>query len=137
MGIKSIRSIGCLALFVCLSYSMLANAQVESSGVIDTLTKRVINGLEVVPIRTSYDGIPFEWRLRVPDFDSYFQKFESKYPGCINYSLESKETATAMRDWRNHVWKNAVPKAIKKTLKKLISDFLLTRKGMCLRQNFP
>lgn len=136
MGIKSIRSIGCLALFVCLSYSMLANAQVESSGVIDTLTKRVINGLEVVPIRTSYDGIPFEWRLRVSDFDSYFQKFESKYPGCINYSLESKETATAMRDWRNHVWKNAVPNAIKKTLKKIDIRLFVDKEGNVFTAEF-
>lgn len=116
MGIKSIRSIGCLALFVCLSYSMLANAQVESSGVIDTLTKRVINGLEVVPIRTSRDGVPFRWELRVHDFDSHFQKFEGRYAGSVtNFCFVDLDTTAPMsvREWEVCIWESIVPDVVK------------------------
>lgn len=102
-----------LILFVCLSCSMIANASLETSSVIDTLPKRVINGLEVIPIRTTYQSGKIFWKLRVSDFDKCFQKFESKYPGGIDYSLEAKETAEAICDWKDHVWEVVVPAAIK------------------------
>ena len=71
-----------LTLFVCLACIMLANARWKTPPVIDTLAKRVINGLEVIPIRTTYPEKTF-WKLRVSDFDKHFQKFESKYPGGL------------------------------------------------------
>lgn len=98
-----------LTLFVCLACIMLANARWKTPPVIDTLAKRVINGLEVIPIRTTYPEKTF-WKLRVSDFDKHFQKFESKYPGGLR--LESEETEKAMYDWQDHVW-TVVPSEIK------------------------
>lgn len=102
-----------LTLFVCLSCIMIANARQETPSVIDTLAKRVINGLEVIPIRTTYEGGTIFWKLRVSDFDKHFQKFESNYPGAIDFSLESRETAGAIGDWKDYVWRTAIPEAIK------------------------
>ena len=102
-----------LALYVCLSCIMIANARQETPSVVDTLAKRVINGLEVIPIRKTYEGGTIFWKLRVSDFDSHFQKFESKYPGEMNFSLESSETAEAIGEWQDHVWETAVTEAIK------------------------
>lgn len=102
-----------LTLFICLSCIMIASAHVETPHVVDTLAKRVINGLEVIPIRKTYEGGTIFWKLRVSDFDSHFQKFESKYPGGIDFSIKSSETAEAIGEWQDHVWETAVPEAIK------------------------
>ena len=79
-----------LTLFVCLSCVMLANARWNPS-VVDTLPKRVINGLEVIPVKETYDSGNIFWTLRVSDFKKCFQRFESKYPGGINYNFNSEE----------------------------------------------
>ena len=77
-----------LTLYVCLSCIMIANARWNPS-VVDTLSKRVISGLEVIPIRTTYESGGVYWKLRASDFKDYFVRFESKYPGAINYNLNS------------------------------------------------
>ena len=66
-----------ITLFVCLSCTMIANAQWYPY-VVDTLPKRVINGLEVIPIRKTYESGEFYLRFRVSDFKECFQRFESK-----------------------------------------------------------
>ena len=73
-----------LTLFVCLSCVMLANARWNPS-VVDTLPKRVISGLEVIPIKKAFESGEVLWRLRVSDFKECFQRFESKYPGGIKF----------------------------------------------------
>ena len=92
-----------LTLFVCLSCIMIANARWYSS-VVDTLPKRVINGLEVIPVRKTYDSGNIFWRLRVSDFKECFQRFESKYPGGINYNLNSDKVNKAIYDWEDQLW---------------------------------
>ena len=42
-----------LTLFICLSCIIVANARLYPH-VVDTLLKRVVNGLEVIPVRTTY-----------------------------------------------------------------------------------
>lgn len=101
-----------LTLFVCLSCITMANARLNPS-VVDTLPKRVINGLEVIPIRTTYESGDVFWKLRCSDFNKSFQKFESKYPGRINYKNESRETVNAIYDWQDHIWETIVPTEIK------------------------
>ena len=68
---------------------MIANARWNPS-VVDTLPKRVINGLEVILIRETYESGNIFWTLRVSDFKKCFQRFESKYPGGINYNFNSE-----------------------------------------------
>ena len=92
-----------LTLYVCLSCIMIANAWVETSSVVDTLPKRVINGLEVIPVRETYDSGNIFWTLRVSDFKECFQRFESKYPGGINYNLNSDEVNKAIYDWEDQL----------------------------------
>lgn len=76
-----------LMLLVNLSFEIMVNAStinnVEKG---DTLSKRMINGLEVVPIKMKtliYKGQSEVnlWRLHIPDFEESFQNFESKYRG--------------------------------------------------------
>ena len=55
-----------LTLYVCLSCIMIANARWNPS-VVDTLPKRVINGLEVILIRETYESGNIFWTLRVSD----------------------------------------------------------------------
>ena len=81
-----------LTLLVYLSYVVMVNASTAINiRKEDTLSKRVINGLEIVPIRTKVGCCKeletIHWKLHVPDFDKSFQKFESKYPGYIGESL--------------------------------------------------
>lgn len=102
-----------LTLFVCLSCIMIAKADRLNPSVVDTLPKRIINGLEVIPIRTTYKSGEIFWKLRASEFNKCFQKFESKYPGGINYSSESRETVDAIYDWQDHIWETVVPADIK------------------------
>ena len=60
-----------LTLYVCLSCIMIANARWNPS-VVDTLPKRVINGLEVILIRETYESGNIFWTLRVSDFKNVF-----------------------------------------------------------------
>ena len=93
-----------ITLFVCLSCTMIANAQWYPY-VVDTLPKRVINGLEVIPVRETYDSGNIFWTLRVSDFKKCFQRFESKYPGGINYNFNSEEVNKSIYDWEDRLWK--------------------------------
>ena len=92
-----------ITLFVCLSCTMIANAQWYPY-VVDTLPKRVINGLEVILIRETYESGNIFWTLRVSDCKKCFQRFESKYPGGINYNLNSDEVNKAIYDWEDQLW---------------------------------
>ena len=83
---------------------MLANARWNPS-VVDTLPKRVINGLEVILIRETYESGNIFWTLRVSDFKKCFQRFESKYPGGINYNFNSEEVNKSIYDWEDRLWK--------------------------------
>ena len=91
---------------------MIANAQ-WTPYVVDTLPQRIINGLEVIPIKKTYESGGVYWRLRTSDLKDNLLRFESKYPGEMNFSLESSETAEAIGEWQDHVWETAVPEAIK------------------------
>ena len=80
-------------LLVNLSFEIMVNAStinnVEKG---DTLSKRMINGLEVVPIKMKtliYKGQSEVnlWRLHIPDFEESFQNFDSKYPGRMGDSF--------------------------------------------------
>ena len=82
---------------------MLANARWNPS-VVDTLPKRVISGLEVIPIKKAFESGEVLWRLRVSDFKECFQRFESKYPGGINYNLNSDEVNKAIYDKNGQVF---------------------------------
>ena len=93
-----------LTLYVCLSCLMIANARWNPS-VVDTLPKRVINGLEVILIRETYESGNIFWTLRVSDFKKSFQRFESKYPGGINYNFNSEEVNKSIYDWEDRLWK--------------------------------
>ena len=83
---------------------MIANARGNPS-VVDTLPKRVINGLEVILIRETYESGNIFWTLRVSDFKKCFQRFESKYPGGINYNFNSEEVNKSIYDWEDRLWK--------------------------------
>ena len=93
-----------LTLYVCLSCIMIANARWNPS-VVDTLPKRVINGLEVILIRETYESGNIFWTLRVSDFKKCFQRFESKYPGGINYNFNSEKVNKSIYDWEDRLWK--------------------------------
>ena len=82
---------------------MIANARWNPS-VVDTLPKRVINGLEVILIRETYESGNIFWTLRVSDFKKCFQRFESKYPGGINYNFNSEEVNKSIYDWEDRLW---------------------------------
>ena len=104
-----------LTLFICLSCIIVANARLYPH-VVDTLLKRVVNGLEVIPVRTTYyDSGEIYWDLRVSDFEKCFQRFESKCPGEINYKLNSDEVNQAIYDWQDKLWEIYPPeiKALK------------------------
>ncbi|MBC5620147.1 hypothetical protein [Butyricimonas hominis] len=103
----------------------LAEAQVDKNPVIvDTLPSRVINGLEVVPIKASsyITGKIYYWRLQLPDFEKKFQNFESKSPGRINTRFISNETRESIFNWQDSVWYNVVPTEIKTSIKKCLSS---------------
>ena len=112
-----------LTLFVCLSCIMVANARLYPH-VVDTLPKRVINGLEVIPVRKTYKSGGVYWKLRISDFEKCFQRFESKYPGGMNYNLNSDEVNQAIYDWQDKLWEIYPPeiKALKEFDLKLFVD---------------
>ena len=112
-----------LTLFVCLSCIMVANARLYPH-VVDTLPKRVINGLEVIPVRKTYKSGGVYWKLRISDFEKCFQRFESKCPGEINYKLNSDEVNQAIYDWQDKLWEIYPPeiKALKEFDLKLFVD---------------
>lgn len=99
---------------------MMVNANVISQ-VTDTLSIRVINGLEVIPIKITitYGDLSKEviWKLHVPEFEKSFQNFESKYPGCFSDSV-SEEVLGSISDWKEDVWNKVVPLEIKKLVEK-------------------
>ena len=101
-------------LLISLLCSIIAKARIQEIPVVDTLPKRVINGLEVVPIKTTYKSGEIFWRLRVPDFEKHFQSFKSRYPGAISYRLESKKTVKMIYNWQDSIWNKIVPADIKK-----------------------
>ena len=113
-----------LTLLVYLSYVVMVNASTAINiRKEDTLSKRVINGLEIVPIRTKVGCCKeletIHWKLHVPDFDKSFQKFESKYPGYIGESL-THEMVEMLADWKEHIWTEVIPTEIKALLKKCV-----------------
>ena len=113
-----------LTLLVCLSCIMVANAR-WNPHVVDTLPKRVVNGLEVIPVRTTYNNSgEIYWKLRISDFEKCFQRFESKYPGGMNYNLNSDEVNQAIYDWQDKFWEIYPPemKALKDFNLKLFID---------------
>ena len=112
-----------LTLFVCLSCIMVANARLYPH-VVDTLPKRVINGLEVIPVRKTYKSGGVYWKLRISDFEKCFQRFESKYPGGMNYNLNSDKVNQAIYDWQDKLWEIYPPeiKALKEFDLKLFVD---------------
>ena len=104
-----------LTLSVCLSCIMIANARLYPH-VVDTLPKRVINGLEVIPVRTTYyDSGDIYWKLKISDFEKCFQRFKNKCRGEINYALNSSEVDKAIYDWQDKFWEIYPPeiKALK------------------------
>ena len=101
-----------ITLFVCLSCIMIANAQ-WTPYVVDTLPQRIINGLEVIPIKKTYESGGVYWRLRTSDLKDNLLRFESKYPGGINYNLNSDEVNEAICDWEDEIWETIVPAEIK------------------------
>ena len=93
-------------------FIMIANAQ-WTPYVVDTLPQRIINGLEVIPIKKTYESGGVYWRLRTSDLKDNLLRFESKYPGGINYNLNSDEVNEAICDWENEIWETIVPAEIK------------------------
>ena len=91
---------------------MIANAQ-WTPYVVDTLSQRIINGLEVIPIKKTYESGGVYWRLRTSDLKDNLLRFESKYPGGINYNLNSDEVNEAICDWEDEIWETIVPAEIK------------------------
>ena len=122
-----------LTLYVCLSCIMIANARWYSS-VVDTLPKRVINGLEVIPVRETYDSGKIFWSLRVSDFKECFQRFESKYPGGINYNLNSDEVNKAIYDWDDQLWEIFPPEI--KALERFDLTLFVDKNGRVFTEEF-
>ncbi|MCQ4875302.1 hypothetical protein [Butyricimonas paravirosa] len=108
-----------LILLVNLSCVIMASADIWTPCIVDTLSKRVINGLEVVPIRTTYESGEIFWRLQVPDFEKKFWNFESKYPGIINYGFVSEAITDSIADWEDEIWHKVVPARLKSLIKDL------------------
>ena len=103
INLKGMKKI-ILTLSVCLFCIMVANARLYPH-VVDTLPKRVVNGLEVIPVRTTYKNSgEIYWKLRISDFEKCFQRFESKYPGGMNYNLNSAEVNQAIYNWQDKLW---------------------------------
>lgn len=102
-----------LTLFVCLSCIMVANARRETPSVVDTLAKRVISGLEIIPIRKTYESGKIFWKLRISNFKECFQRFESKYPGGVNYNLNTEDVNRAIYDWEDKIWGTIVSAEIR------------------------
>lgn len=122
-----------LALFICLSCIMIANARFEPK-VVDTLQKRIVNGLEVMPIRTTYKSGEIFWKLRASGFKKYFQRFESKYPGGINYNLNSKEVNRAIYDWEDKLWEIFSPEI--KALERFNLNLFVDKNGRVFTVEF-
>lgn len=125
---------GILTLFVCLSCMMIANGR-WSPSIVDTLSKRVINGLDVIPIRETYESGKIFWKLRVSDFKECFQRFASKYPGGINYNLNPKEVNKTIYDWKDKLWETIVPAEIK-ALEDFIISFFVDKAGRVFTAEF-
>lgn len=107
-----------LILLTNLLYVMIANAFVmNNSEMKDTLSKRIVNGLEVIPIKmktltySEYSKVNL-WKLHVPGFEESFRNFESRYPGRIGDSV-SKEMLEILADWQEDVWNKIIPAEIK------------------------
>ena len=111
-----------LTLFVCLSCIMVANA--EYPHVVDTLPKRIVNGLEIIPVKKTYEWGGVFWDFRVSDFEKCFQRFKNKCRGEINYALNSSEVDKAIYDWQDKFWEIYPPemKALKDFNLKLFID---------------
>ena len=121
-------------LLINLFCTMIVKAfDINDFPVVDTLPKKVINGLEVVPIRTTYKSGEVSWRLRAPDYEKKFQCFSSKYPGNINFNLASEEIVETIYNWQDTIWNKIVPANIKtlpdKSLKGYIDILLYTDKN--------
>lgn len=121
INLKGMKKI-ILTLFVCLSCIMVANA--EYPHVVDTLPKRIVNGLEIIPVKKTYEWGGVFWDFRVSDFEKCFQRFKNKCRGKINYDLNSSEVDKAIYDWQDKFWEIYPPemKALKGFNLKLFID---------------
>lgn len=124
-----------LTLFISLSLIMVANATSWGGSVTDTLPKRVINGLEVTPIRQTYESGEIFWKLRAVDFEKKLQRFNSKYPGAIEHTTTSREMFDAIYNWQDTIWKTVVPEDIK-ALKGIDIMLFVDKKGHVFTADF-
>ena len=69
--------------------------------------------MSAIPIKKTYESGGVYWRLRTSDLKDNLLRFESKYPGGINYNLNSDEVNEAICDWENEIWETIVPAEIK------------------------
>jgi len=115
-----------IALLTSMLCVLSVEAQIFSDRFIeeDTLPQRVVNGLEVVPIKeyTFISGEIHYWKLHVPDFEEKFQHFESRYPGIIDYRFVSAGPRDSIADWLDDIWNKVVPNEIKALVKNLSMD---------------
>ncbi len=65
-----------------------------------------------VPSTAPSDSSHVIWRLREPEFDTHFGKFTARYPGLLNRGEEE-----TLADWKDNIWNNIVPRAIKDLVK--------------------
>lgn len=88
------------------------------------LPKRIVNGLEIIPVKKTYEWGGVFWDFRVSDFEKCFQRFKNKCRGEINYALNSSEVDKAIYDWQDKFWEIYPPemKALKDFNLKLFID---------------
>ena len=109
-----------LTLLTSLLCVMLVEGQISEAPMEDTLPQRIINGLEVIPIRTTtIFSKEDSWILRVPNFEKNFQNLDSKYPGIIDYSSVPSELTDSIADWQDNIWYKIVPAELKTLIKEL------------------
>lgn len=113
-----------LTLLVSLLCTIVVKAfVVRDSLILDTLPERIINGLEVIPIKISYyTSGRVNWKLRTVDFNKKIQKFNGKYPSEINWETISNEVHNTIRCWQDSVWHEVVPAEIKALPDKILGD---------------
>ena len=58
----------------------------------------VAQGLEIIPVKKTYEWGGVFWDFRVSDFEKCFQRFKNKCRGEINYALNSSEVDKAIYD---------------------------------------